>query len=474
MVLNYHTFLGLFFFSVLLFTQRALGQAVDKPIPSNQRIHGYKGIWFELNQKHPPYGDKYSGGLGTYTAKHIPLAIYSEQAGKTFFVYGGTSLPEETHLLCMIGYYDHKRRVVPEPTVVYDKMGVNDPHDNPSLLIDPEGYLWVFVSGRGNIRPGYKFRSSHPFTIDHFEQITKEEMTYPQPWYIYGMGMIHLFTKYTGIRELYFETSSDGIQWSDDVKLAGIIAPGDSLGGHYQVSNRYGNKISTFFNRHPEGHPDKRTDLYYLQTTDFGKTWTTVQGDTVKLPVTKVDHESIVTNYQMLNKNVYVKDLNFDPAGNPVCLYVTSRGHEPGPGNAPYEWRITKWNGKEWQTAVICTSDHNYDMGSLYIKKRKWKVIAPTIGLPKRYATGGEIVIRKSSDQGKTWKIDKQVTRNSQHNHAYIRRPVDARDPFYFLWADGDPHRLSKSFLYYGNSKGKYWQLPYETNSPFTRPVRAK
>ena len=41
------------------------------------------------------YGDKYSGGLGTYTAKHHPLAIYSEEANKTFFVYGGTTGPEK-------------------------------------------------------------------------------------------------------------------------------------------------------------------------------------------------------------------------------------------------------------------------------------------------------------------------------------------------------------------------------------------
>ncbi|HWI59696.1 MAG TPA: hypothetical protein VNZ22_20885, partial [Bacillota bacterium] len=37
---------------------------------------GYRGIWFTLGQP-SEYGDKYSGGLGTYTANHIPLAIYA-------------------------------------------------------------------------------------------------------------------------------------------------------------------------------------------------------------------------------------------------------------------------------------------------------------------------------------------------------------------------------------------------------------
>src|SRR3546814_873964 len=52
--------------------------ATAQPYPSlnNEKVDGYQGIWFTLGQ-FSEYGDKYSGGLGTYTAKHIPLAIYS-------------------------------------------------------------------------------------------------------------------------------------------------------------------------------------------------------------------------------------------------------------------------------------------------------------------------------------------------------------------------------------------------------------
>lgn len=64
--------------------------AQENPSLNNQKMDGYKGIWFTLGQ-FSEYGDKYSGGLGTYTAKHIPLSIYSPEADKTFFVYGGTT-----------------------------------------------------------------------------------------------------------------------------------------------------------------------------------------------------------------------------------------------------------------------------------------------------------------------------------------------------------------------------------------------
>ncbi len=186
----------------------------------NQKIDGYRGIWFELNQKYD-YGDKYAGALGTYTAKHIPLAIYVREVDKTFFVYGGTTDEDERHLLCMVGVFDHKTQMVSRPTVVYDKMEVNDPHDNPTILVDKLGYIWIFVSGRNITRQGIKLRSTKPFSIEYFDIIHEEVFTYPQIWKT-KYGLFHFFTKYTGVRELYFETSKNGFIWTEDSKLASI------------------------------------------------------------------------------------------------------------------------------------------------------------------------------------------------------------------------------------------------------------
>jgi hypothetical protein len=210
---------------------------------SYQRVDGYKGIWFELGQKYP-YGDKYSGGLGTYTAKHVPMAVYDSVSNKTYFVYGGTTSADEKHLLCMIGYFDHETNEVPCPVIVFDKQDVDDPHDNPSLMLDDEGYIWVFVSGWGQTRPCFKFRSVLPYSIETFQQVTREEMTYPQPCYINQKGYFQFFTKYTGRRELYSESSNDGILWTHDKKLAGIKRPQDIQGGHYKVSNSYKKKVA--------------------------------------------------------------------------------------------------------------------------------------------------------------------------------------------------------------------------------------
>ena len=433
----------------------------------NPRANGYKGIWFTLGQ-FSAYGDKYSGGLGTYTANHVPVAVYSQRAGKTFFVYGGTRAKEEKHLLIMISYFDHKTGLVPKPVIVYDKQGVDDPHDNASLSIDENGYIWVFVSGRNTSRPGIIFKSSQPHSIDHFVETRRGEMTYPQPWWVEGKGFLYLFTKYTKGRELYWSTSQDGNVWQPEQKLAG-------MGGHYQLSNRWQDKIVTVFNYHPGGDVNKRTNIYLVQSDDFGKTWKTIDGKVVRTPLADVQHESLVKDFEHERKLVYLNDLNFDKNGDPVILAVISNGFEPGPKSNPREWTIIKWEQGTWNFHKVCESTHNYDMGSLYTDDREWQIIGPTEPGPQFHGTGGEIVRWSSNDQGKTWTKSRDVTSRSTRNHSYARRPLHAHEDFYSFWADGNADKFSESRLYFCNKKSnKVWALPYDMKEDFAKPAEVK
>ncbi|MEO9891558.1 BNR-4 repeat-containing protein [Aurantibacter sp.] len=457
---------------IIIFICLTVGHSNGQEL-SNTKIDGYKGIWFELNQKYE-FGDKYSGALSTYTAKHVPLAIYSKAVDKTFFVYGGTTSKDEKYLLCMIGEYNHKTGMVSKPTVVYDKQGVNDPHDNPSLLIDNNGFIWVFISGRGKKRPGFKYKSTKPYSIDEFTKITEEEMTYPQPWKTKD-GFFHFFTKYTGVRQLYFETSIDGKTWTEDKMLAAIPINEGEKSGHYQTSNTFENKlVGTFFNRHPNGNVDKRTDLYYIQSKDFGDTWTSIEDKQLQLPIKTLESDVRVEDYAASNKNIYVKDMGFDSNGNPACLYIRSNGHEPGPKSAPYEWCVTKWNGTTWKTSVVTTSDHNYDMGSLFIDNDNWSVVGPTEKGPQAWGVGGELAIWTSKNRGNTWIKQRTLTSNSKLSHSYVRRPVDNKAPFDFFWSDGDSHAFSKSELYFGNFNGNIWKLPYDMTKDYLKPIKVK
>jgi len=229
--------------------------------------------------------------------------------------------------------------------------------------------------------------------------------------------------------------------------------------------------VGTFFNRHPNGNVDRRTDLYYLQSDDFGETWTTVKGEELKIPLVDQASPARVIDYASQSRNIYLKDMGFDASGNPAILYIRSYGHEPR-RSAPYEWCVTRWDDNQWQTSVVTESDHNYDMGSLYISETGWQVVGPTEKGPQEWGVGGELAIWNSNDQGQTWEKVMQLTEGSELSHSYVRRPVDYQAPFCFFWSDGHSHEFSQCSLYFGDFEGNIWKLPYTMERDSEKPKK--
>ena len=77
-----------------------------------------------------------------------------------------------------------------------------------------------------------------------------------------------------------------------------------------------------------------------------------------------------------------------------------------------------------------------------------------------------------SRDEGGSWKLARQLTRDSPRNHTYARRPVDARPEFYALWADGHGRKPSESHLYFCDKQGNVYELPRTMSGPTARPRR--
>ncbi len=417
---------------------------------------GYRGIWWWDTPVDNEYKYVYySGGFATYTAKHIPLAHYSDTARKTFFCYGGT-YKHKNQILAMVSYYDHVTGTVPRPTILMDK-GTADAHDNPVLMLDEKGYIWVFVSAHGTVRPAYIYRSDEPYSVDAFECVQETNFSYPQPWHIAGNGFLFLHTRYLGGRFLYALTSPDGANWSEPRALSRICQ------GHYQVSWRAGRRVGTAFNYHPVKKPGPpRTNLYYLQTDDFGDTWKNARGERMDLPLESPRNGAIVRDYEAQGLQVFVKDLNFDVHGHPVILILTSRGMETGPNNDPRVWTTVRWSGDAWEIRDAFPSDNNYDAGGLHIEPDgTWRIIAPTETGPQPYNTGGEVAVWTSDDEGATWEKTRLATRNSNFNHTYVRRPVNAHPEFYAFWADGHAREQSDSSLYFCSKTGEHvFRLP--------------
>ncbi|QDV35104.1 BNR-4 repeat-containing protein [Tautonia plasticadhaerens] len=437
----------------------------DGPGPQ-PKAEGYRGIWYFNQPSGDEYKYKYSGGFATYPQQHIPIAIYSEEADITFFVFGGRPEGEDT-LLMMIGAYDHATGTVPRPTILLDKQ-TTDAHDNPVLSIDDEGHLWVFSNAHGTGRPAFIHRSVRPFDIDEFEQVEQTNFSYGQPWHLGDDGFLFLHTRYRGGRRvLHWMASDDGRSWSEPRPLASMEL------GHYQISAPHGGTVGTAFNMHPEPVGlNARTNLYYVQTADAGRSWTTVEGTPVEPPMTDPAGPGLVHDYRGEGMLVYLKDLRYDAEGRPVILYLTSEGYESGPDNGPRTWRTAHWTGSAWRIRPVTTSDHNYDFGSLYVEPDgTWRLIAPTDPGPQPFGTGGEVVMWTSGDEGESWDRVKALTPESEYNHTYVRRPVDAHPGFYALWADGHARQPSPSRLYFTDREGsRVWRLPGRIDGDRARP----
>ena len=446
---------------------------------------GYRGLWYFNQPSNDEYVYKYSGGLGTYCAKHIPHCVYAPAANKTFFVYGGMS-KEKRNLLEMVSYFDHATGTVPRPRILHDKQ-TDDAHDNPVLSIDGDGHLWVFCSSHGTSRPSFLYKSVKPYDIDAFELVWKTNFSYPQPWWIEGKGFLFLHTLYRGGRMLHWSTSPDGRTWTEPQRLAGIAQ------GHYQISRQFGEKVGTAFNYHPPKLGlNWRSNLYYLETDDFGKTWKSIQGQPVALPLTTVKNDALAHDYEAEKLLVYLKDINFDAEGRPVVLYVTSKGYESGPKNNPRTWTTARWSGREWDIQGSITSDNNYDTGCLHIERDGgglrqapgpkaepsaaaagrplWRIIGPSETGPQPFNPGGEMAMWTSADQGKAWTKVRQMTHDSPYNHTYCRRPVNAAPGFYAFWADGHGRKPSESRLYFCDKAGRVFRLPPAMGGESAKP----
>ena len=433
---------------------------------------GYSGIWYFNQPSGDQYAYKYSGGFATYPQQQSPIAIYVASQNKTFFCYGGTTDPANSgkpELLHMVSYYDHKTGMVPRPTILLNKH-TDDAHDNPVMSIDEHGYIWIFSNSHGTSRPSFIHRSRKPYDIRDFELITTTNFSYGHPWWFRGKGFLFLQTLYEDKgRSLYFNASADGQHWSKPQRLARVDL------GHYQITAHEGDRCASVFNLHPiPGGLNTRTNLYYVETRDMGKTWHNAAGKPLDIPIRSSANGALVHDYQSEKRLVYLKEVAFGNDGNPVILYLTSNGYESGPKQGPHIWHTARWNGRSWEIREFTRSDHNYDFGALWIEPDgAWRVIAPTEPGAFPYTTGGDLVMWLSRNEGRTWKKRKRLTAAKDRNHGYVRKPVNAHPDFYAIWADGKTLGPSASSLYFTNMDGSaVWRLPTKMTADFARPEK--
>lgn len=424
----------------------------------NTKYDGYVGIWYGQSPIENEYKYKYAGGLATYSNHHSPMAVYAKEVNKTFFCYGGTNRSYNfnekytigpNQLYHMVSYYDHDDKRLATPTLVLDKW-TSDPHDNPVINIDNQGFIWIFSPSHGDrTTPSRILKSKNPYEIEKFYQVETGWFSYPQPHLLEsGKGLL-FFTSYEVGRTLKYRLF-DGNKFNKERILSRIEA------GHYQVSASDSKKIGTAFNylKRPGG-TNTRTNLYYVESTDGGETWETVEGEELKIPLKNVKNEALIKNYDAENTLVYILDLTYDKQGNPLILFNTSKGYRPGPSNDPRKLTLAFYKNDTWEFKGIAPTDHNYNSGNLLVDKDGiWRIVAPTQSKNKAYTTGGTINLWTSDDMGETWIKKRQIYTGSNLNDNFVKKSVNAHEDFNFFWANGSGVDFSRSNLFYSNFDG--------------------
>ncbi|HJN12068.1 MAG TPA: BNR-4 repeat-containing protein [Pirellulaceae bacterium] len=460
----------------------ASARAEDSPeLPSTsftlQKADGFRGLWYQD-------GDYYTGGLGTFPQQIRPYAFFACDAGEsgmTFFTYGGATENDARHLQHMISYYDHASGQVARPRILLDK-ATSDGHDNPAIMLDDDGYIYIFSNAHGRSRPSFIHRSTKPFAIDEFAKIVHlppgpTNFSYSQPWYLAGQGFLFVYTHYesggASRRHLHFNTSVDGIHWNYNWGSRPVIAKMPR--GHYQISQMNGHTVGTAFNCNVD--INRRTNLYYMETSDMGRTWKTAGGMPLDTPLTSPDNAALAHDYMLEKRYVYLKNIQYDAKNQPVILYLTTSVVVPEISSVSKTWHTAHWSRDQakWVIRDAFTSDQNYDHGPLYIEDDgTWRIIAPTDPGPTPLRTGGGIVMWISQDEGATWQKTARLTPDSQFNHSYVRQPVHAHADFYAFWADGNAEAVSPSSLYFTDKHGSgVWRLPSRMDTDLAKPALA-
>jgi len=374
-------------------------------------------------EKHSFHGVTYdTSGLPSATMVSAclwPRAVrFVGQHDRTYVTFGDP----ECHPA--IVFYDHRAKKWSKPRQVGKTGVVDDSHGLPTLAINHEGYLHVVFGSHGGKQ--YVTRSSVPEETDRWDPtaVVAPNATYSD---LYFVGdTFHIFHR--GQPGAWgFRTSDDGGKsWSDfrgvcrdfTKPFKGVFYPALSLGTAKPMP-----RLHMFWLYY--GTPGWK-DMYYAVSHDLGATWQRAdnqpigqhiehgQGDPVYKGDTHGWHQQIV----------------IDPSGRPGLMFGTG-----GPALVD-DNRIlfAYWTGKEWKVSKICDVASRYCAGAVLVKGADHY----RAYLPNGKWNGGEIFEHETTDGGRTWKLTRNITRNSSAPNNSPQAVVNASPELQIVWCSGD------------------------------------
>ncbi len=337
-----------------------------------------------------------------------------------------------------IGQYDHAARVLTTATLM-TRFKVDD-HNNPVVVIRPDGRLMAFWSGHVGARIYYRVSTQPediaawgPTRILPVQLTGASGYTYPNPVFSAAEGhRLYLFWR-AGWQPAYSTSGDLGQTWAPArqvVTNAGerpyVKVAGDPAGGVHLAFT--------------DGHP-RETDvnnIHYVRIKDgrFVRANGTVIGSVSSGPIRPNQADTVYNQAQWGGQKAWVHDVAVDPAGRPVIVFATFVSL------ADHRYRYARWTGSGWSVHRIVLAGGSFERsgteqhysGGLTLDHEDPRVVYLSreingVHEVERWATG---------DGGATWSRQALTSGSSRPNV----RPVSPRGStggaLEALWMAGD------------------------------------
>jgi hypothetical protein len=366
-----------------------------------------------------------------------PRSVYHEGARRRTYT-GWVS----TNGSVQVASYDHDSglRTI---TTLKSRLQIDD-HDNPSILVRPDGRLLVFWSTHGGDNMWYR-RSARPEDITAWEPERvlptntpgTNGYTYPNPVQLPAEGnRIYLFWRGGNNNPSFSTLNSGSSTWSRARTM--ILNPGDRPYVKYADNGR--DTIAMAFT---QGHPRAgRTNIYFAayRAGALRRADGSVISTMANLPIAPAEAEEIY-NWQ-INGKAWVHDVALDAAGNPVIVYATF------PTDTDHRYRYARWNGSSWtdrelvragRSMSVDPREPNYSGGITLDHEDP-----STVYLSRQVAGVFETEVWTTPDEGASWSSRSLTSGSARGNYRPISPRGQTGDSHDVVWMHGDyPHFAS-------------------------------
>ncbi|MBN2070142.1 MAG: BNR-4 repeat-containing protein [Candidatus Krumholzibacteriota bacterium] len=379
--------------------------------------------------------EQYHGPAATFYTNTRPNAIrYTGLHDRTYFVYGDFGRDPA------IQYYDHETKRLSPPVICGRTRIPDDAHGNPSILIDDDGYIYVFFGCHHH--PIQMVRSEFPESIESWSPgpLISEEATYPEPYMLSPGRIILSFRQKTAQDRtaswVYTISEDRGENWTDAGQLI------HETGKYIYAITETGSEtpVRSFhiaFNPFDYG-TNLYSNIYYIYSDNDLVTLKHRDGSIAAVPPCGLDACDLV--YDSENNSSHVSDMILDDDNAPYILFNTGpwdKTGEPGDG----EWRVARFDEEIWKSSRLAPCDHLFDRGCLALTDDG--AILAYLPIADDGMDGGEIILYRSDNLGITWQESREITTGSEYSHNYAVRVRGADPEFRALWSYGSSEMTS-------------------------------